>query len=177
MLTPEQLKKLRELANEVLEIGELYANGIDICTKDGDGKDFVVINGITIPEIMDYFFAVNPQTILELLDEIEQLRAQAAVMREALEDCVNALKLCPHDSLIKMTVFPYDMINDAELALHADAGREMLERVRKLERVAEATKVYLRVKKSWDNRLKELIDLKTALAALEKRDDSNNDPD
>jgi len=172
MLTPEKLKELRELANEVLEIGEFYADGIDICTKDGDGEDFVVINGITIPEVMDYFFATNPQTILKLLDEIEQLQAQVAVMREALENIpYNEYGESLREGLDghgAWETFCETCGEHVRQALSTNAGREMLERMRKLEQVAEAAREAS--KNGYANYLTKNILLK-ALAELEKGDD------
>lgn len=58
--------------------------------------------------------------------QIEQLRAQVARMRgalekakEALAECIDALELCTHSELCKIVISPYDMINDAKQTLAA----------------------------------------------------------
>ncbi|SFR15348.1 hypothetical protein [Desulfoscipio geothermicus] len=63
----------------------------------------------------------------ELRAKVEQLEAQCAVMWEALEQIYYG-PFIMHKSWTEMI----------DQALSADAGREMLERVRKLEKVAEA---------------------------------------
>lgn len=67
----------------------------------------------------------------------------------------------------------YDSVFDSRKKEREEAIRrcaELEEKCRKLQAVVDAARRYLAVKKSWDNRLRELIELKQALASLDNEE-------
>jgi len=85
----------------------------------------------------------------EILKRLEEVEAQCAAMREALEK----LKHCPELELEKIRAENYldawfkdeearleGLITQVKQALQSDAGRDLLDRLHKLEAVAEAAR-------------------------------------
>jgi len=73
--------------------------------------------------------------------EVEQLKAQAAAMREVLEELANAPAVFDDERLnyIEIQVSKASL-EDAQKALSTDAGRGMLERVQAMEKVVGAAR-------------------------------------
>lgn len=83
-----------------------------------------------------------------LARQVEQLEAQCAVMREALEGLLyvatSGTNGKPLTTPPKLNEIGWaDAIQYAKFALSVNAGRDLLERVQKLERVAEAAREFL----------------------------------
>jgi len=74
----------------------------------------------------------------KLLKRLEEIEAQCAAMREALEEIVRTEQdEKPNGTVLGYLVHDaYGMCGIADLALRSDAGRELLERLRKLESAA-----------------------------------------
>jgi len=82
----------------------------------------------------------------KILQRLEELEAQCAAMREALEEIGRTERdEKPDGTILGYLVHnAYEMCGIADAALRHEAGRELLDRLRKLERVAEAAR------KVWD---------------------------
>jgi len=74
----------------------------------------------------DQAFGTTINKAAGFLDEIERLQAQAAAMRGALEATLDEMTAC--------SVCSAPVIEKVEAALAADAGHELLERLRRAER-------------------------------------------
>lgn len=105
----------------------------------------------------------------QALAENERLRAEAAVMREALSAVVHRCEAhCGIDGNPnwgeKSSEYHY-----LKQALSASAGADLLARVKKLERVTEAAKLRVTavVRGNWSDRMVLLKELKAVLAELE----------
>jgi len=82
----------------------------------------------------------------KLLKQLEEIEAQCAAMREALEEIVRTESdEKPDGTVLGYLVHDaYEMCEIARAALKYDAGRDFLDRLRKLEAVSEAAR------KVWD---------------------------
>lgn len=139
---------------------------------------------------------VESDLMLGLLDEIERLQAQAAVMSTLINQVGNIMSIHAH----RCPLHPYTNYSSSEEHLAeyrnvmntcvsfdvTNAGREMLERIRKLEAVVKEAKVIAKWMKWWLNedlcdcdtyhicgrpqRERELQSFEQALAELEKGD-------